>query len=110
MRLGREFTDALKTTLSTEEAFDVVKNAIEQHTKIKVQITDFTDGHFFIKGKEKINWLSTNWPSVVEVYSKNLNGSTLIVIKMYSNGTSITQTSDTLKKITNLVELLKENI
>ena len=110
MGLGKHFTDALITTKSTEEAFDIAKDAIMQVSKCKIKVAEFNNGHFFIHSSEKVNWLSTNWPTIIKIHSETLNEETIIAVEVYSNGTSITQSGNTKKKLSLLVDILRREL
>jgi cell division FtsZ-interacting protein ZapD len=107
MKLGREFTGVISSKKPLKELFEIVLKVVGDTSKIIIKEKNIDNNGFSMSGSEKINWLSTNWPTSLEVSTDIIEEKKIIKVKVYSKGTSITQSSNSRKTLDNLLDNLK---
>lgn len=99
--MGKEYSRIVSSSKNISESFIIASKVLE-NGKFKVKKTKFNKTSFYIEAKEKMKWLSTNWPVTVTICDDTLNGNVYFNIKARCGATSFTQDGHTKDVLDNI--------
>ena len=105
--MAERYQKSIKVTGSLENAFQVCKN-ICTNNKMTIKDSRCDKTSFYIFASEKTNWLSTSWPTRVEINGQMLNDRIIIEVAADSSMGSLTQANANSKKLDGIVDSIKE--
>ncbi|PAT00968.1 hypothetical protein CI105_09145 [Candidatus Izimaplasma bacterium ZiA1] len=104
--LGKSFNEVLNYQGTIEKLDDILVKSITNTTNIIIKEHTIQNDEIYIFGREKTDLLSTNWPSSMEIKTDKKNDKFLVNIRVFSKGTSFTQSGNTRKFLSLYVDNL----
>ena len=101
--MAERFQKSIKVSASISEAMDACKR-ICANSKMDVKEANYSNTDFFISASEKTNWLSTSWPTKIEIKGTMYNEKLIIDVTSSSKMGSITQGNANARKMDGIVD------
>jgi len=100
--MGKMLTSTIKSSKDISDTYKIVKKVIDDQN-LKITKDKCKENEFNISAKESMKWLTTNWPTIVEINAEIFEGNVMVKLSASSKGTSITQDSNTNSFLNNIV-------
>ena len=104
--MAERYQKSIKVRSTISEAMDACKR-ICVNSKMDVKEAKYSNTDFFISASEKTNWLSTSWPTKVEIKGTMYNEKLIIDVTSSSIMGSITQGNANARKLDGIVDSIK---
>ena len=104
--MAEMYQKAIRVNASIDEAERVCKKICTDF-KMDIKESRSWNGTFFIAAAEKTNWLSTNWPTKVEIRGNMHDDKLIINVTSSSSMWSLTQANSNARKLDGIVESIR---